>query len=259
MKTRIFLPLLLLAAVPAVAADQPGPVPAATEAQSPRAILQAAIDVAGGDVWLNPRTLYLAGTAVFYAPDSATPRSRATDYRMWREMNPGRTDAHQADGKVRIVARDGERLLFEVGFDGTTTWTEKGVMPKAEADAYWANNFGFGIIRQALHDGFKLERAPDTDVGGHPVQMIRIIDPHGARTLFGIDCDSRYIRYMGFATPRGFHVRTYDDFVLLDNPRWLQAREVSLYYDGVKANTVYWKEVKVNGPVDGDLFRFRGK
>jgi hypothetical protein len=151
--------------------------------------------------------------------------------------------------------RVGERLLFEVGFDGTTTWTEKGVMPKAEADAYWANNFGFGIIRQALNDGFRIERAPDTNVEGHPVRMIRIIDPNGTRTLFGIDRDSHYIRYMGFATPRGFHVRTYDDFVMLDNPRWLQAREVSLYYDGVKANTVYWKTVSVNAPIDGQIFK----
>jgi hypothetical protein len=164
------------------------------------------------------------------------------------------TTAHQADGKVRIIARDGERLLFEVGFDGTTTWTEKGVMPKAEADAYWANNFGFGIIRRAMNDGFRIERAPDTNVEGHPVRMIRIIDPNGARTLFGIDRNSHYIRYMGFATLRGFHVRTYDDFVMLDNPRWLQAREVSLYYDGVKANTVYWKNISVDAPIDGRIF-----
>jgi hypothetical protein len=42
-------------------------------------------------------------------------------------------------------------------------------MPKAEADAYWASNFGFGIIRSALKPGFRLERAPDAEVGGHPV------------------------------------------------------------------------------------------
>jgi len=26
--------------------------------------------------------------------------------------------------------------MFLAGFDGSATWTEKGVMPKAEADAY---------------------------------------------------------------------------------------------------------------------------
>ena len=59
---------------------------------------------------------------------------------------------------------------------------------------------------------------------------------------------------MGFMTPKGWHVRTYDDFVTLKNPRWLQARTVTLYYNGVKANTVYWTKTVVNGPVDDALF-----
>ena len=42
-----------------------------------------------------------------------------------------------ADGKVRITARTGGKLVFEVGYDGTTTWNDKGLVPKAEADAYY--------------------------------------------------------------------------------------------------------------------------
>lgn len=221
--------------------------------ENARAVLERAVEAAGGDAWLNPTTLYLAGHAVFYAPDSATPRSTADDYRMWRAMNPNRTTAHGADGKVRITAKTGDRLMFEVGYDGTTTWTEKGVMPRDQADAYWASNFGFGIIREALGTGFTLDRAPDRDVGGHPVALIRVISPDGATTLFGIDQQSHYIRYMGFVTPRGFHERHYDDFVRLPSG-WVQAREVTLYYNGVKANTVYWRDVKVGEPIDPALF-----
>lgn len=44
-----------------------------------RAILGRAVAAAGGDVRLNPTTLYLAGKAVFNAPDSAEPRSTADD------------------------------------------------------------------------------------------------------------------------------------------------------------------------------------
>lgn len=127
---------------------------------SARAILERAVDAAGGEAWLNPSTLYLAGSAVFYAPDSAEPRSTADDYRMWRAMNPDRTTAHGADGKVRITAKSSGKLMFEVGYDGTTTWTEKGVMPKDQADAYWASNFGFGIIREALGTGFTSNGRP---------------------------------------------------------------------------------------------------
>jgi hypothetical protein len=169
-------------------------------------------------------------------------------------MDPNRTVSHGADGKVRITASSGGKLVFEVGFDGTTTWNDKGVVPKAEADAYWASNFGFGIIRQALRDGFKLERAPDRSVDGHALDMVRVIDPAGQATLFGIDRASHFIRYMGFATPRGWHERIYADFMLLQNPRWLQAREVTLFYNGLRQNTVRWRTAVVGQLIDPGLF-----
>lgn len=241
--------------VVAAALTLASPVQAQTARPEPdaREILQSAVAAAGAEAWLNPSTLYLAGRAVFYAPDSAEPRSTADDYRMWRAMNPNRTTAHGADGKVRITAKSAGKLLFEIGYDGTTTWTEKGVMPKDQADAYWASNFGFGIIREALGEGFRLERAPDRDVNGHTIALIRVISPDGATTLFGIDKLDRMIRYMGFVTPRGFHERYYDDFIRLPSG-WVQAREVTLFYNGVKANTVFWQEVEVGEPIDPSTF-----
>jgi hypothetical protein len=249
---------LLLGTATQLLARQPDAAAAAAEPTA-RQILERAIDVAGGEAWLNPKTLLLEGEATFYAPDSPMPRSIAEDYRMWRAMNPDRTVSHGADGKVRITARSAGRLLFEVGFDGTDTWTERGLMPRAEADAYWASNFGFGIIRSALKEGFRLERAPDGETGGHPLHMIRLIDPKGQQTLFGVDKASHYIRLMGFTTPRGWHVRTYDDFVRLKDPDWLQAREVTLYYNGVKANSVRWHRARVNAPIPDDLFAWPGR
>lgn len=59
---------------------------------------------------------------------------------------------------------------------------------------------------------------------------------------------------MEFATPKGWHLRTYDDFVTLENPRWLQARTVTLYYNGVKQNEVFWTDVEVNASLATDLF-----
>jgi hypothetical protein len=222
-------------------------------------ILRAAVAAAGGDTWLNPRSLILTGDAVFYSPDSAAPRTTATSYRMWRVMNPDRTVAHAADGMVRIAAHDGDRRLFEVGFDGTTTWNERGVVPQAEADAYWASNFGFGIVRQALRDGFTIIRVPDSEVGGHPLFMIRITSPDGGQTLFGIDQRSHFIRLMGFTTPRGYHVRVYDAFYwapgMPEGTRWLQPGEITLYYNGIKQNTLYWRSVEVNPDIPDTLFR----
>lgn len=242
-----FLPFALIVLVAA------GPA-SGQAAPSPRALLEQAIAVAGGEAWLAPRTLVLAGTADFYAPNRAEPVSHADDYRMWRALDPNRTTAHGAEGKVRIVARAGERTLFEVGYDGATTWNDKGIVSKAEADALWAANFGFGIIRQALKDGFRLESAPTRTVDGHALDMIRVIDPAGSPTLFGLDRDSHFIRYMGFATPKGWHERTYDDFIMLQNPRWLQAREVTLFYNGVRANTVHWRTATVGAPIADEIF-----
>ncbi|RJF90581.1 hypothetical protein [Sphingomonas cavernae] len=240
--------MIMLVATPAAAAD---PV------QEGGAILARAAQAAGGSDWINARTLVLEGRAVFYAETGAEPKSRAEDYRMWRVFDPARTAAHGADGKVRILARSKQQTLFTIGYDGETTWSDRGVMPKAEADAYWAANFGFGIIRHAAKPGFKAERVPDDTIGGHPLHMVRLTDPRGAVTLFGIDAKTHAIRTMGFMTPRGWHQRVYDDFVMLEKPRWLQARRVTLYYNGVMANEVFWDKVEVNVPIDPALFSWR--
>jgi len=221
-----------------------------------RTILERAVRTAGGEAWLNPRSLVMRGRAVFYGPDGAAPRSTADDYRMWRVFNPDRTTSHAADGMVRIRARNGERTLFETGFDGATTWNHDGVVPKEQADAYWASAFGFGIIRQAFAPGFTLERVPDSQFAGFPIFKLRLTDPQGGQTLFGIDQTNYAIRTMEFATPKGWHLRTYEDFVELQNPRWLQARKVTLYYNGVKQNEVFWTDVEVNAAIDPALFRY---
>ena len=227
---------------------------AAAAALTGEEILDRAAEAAGGREWLEARTLVLEGTALFYGPAGAEPRSRATDYRMWRVFDPGRSVAHGAEGKVRILACDGARQLFTVGYDGATTWTERGATPKAEADAFWASNFGFGIIRHARKPGFRAERVADDASGGRPLYMVRLTDPSGSATLFGIDQESFAIRMMGFASPRGWHVRTYDDFYRLPGSRWLQARTVTLYYNGVKANEVRWTDARVNGAIDDAVF-----
>ena len=233
----------LLLAVPAVAqaAEMDG-----------RAIIARAFEAAGGEGWAKARALTLVGRAVFFG-NGHEPRAVAEDYRMWREFESARTAAHGEAGKVRIEARNGERLMFLVGSDGTLSFNEKGVIPKAEADAFWANNFGFGVIRSALGPGFKLQRMPDDNVDGHPTYTVKVTDPAGTTTLFGIDKAAHFIRLAGFATPSGWHVRTYDDFVA--RPGWTQARKVTLYYNGVIANQVFWRDWTINAPMAETLFQ----
>lgn len=192
-------------------------LPASAEESSPRAKIEPAIAARGGKVWLTPRTLALSGEATFYDRETGAVRSRAEDYRMWRAFDPDRARAHEVSGKVRIVAKSGERVLFEIGYDGDTTWTERGIMPKARADECWANNFGFGAVRQALGEGFALHHAPSRDILGRETHLVSIVHPQGAKTLFAFDKASGLITYLAFDTPRGFHERLYADFVVLPN------------------------------------------
>lgn len=218
------------------------------------AILLRARDAAGGDEWANARSLMLSGHAVFYGQQGHAPTSSLDDYKMWRVFDPNRQAAHGAEGKVRITIKNQGRLVMDVGYNGAVTWNDKGIVPKEQADAFWASNFGFGIIRHAAKPGFAAQRLPDDAVDGYSAYMVELTDPAGTKSLFGVDKKSFAIRMVGFRTPKGWHVRTYDDFITLQNPRWLQARHVTLYYDGRKANEVFWTSYRVNPQIDSALF-----
>lgn len=240
-----FLALLFLLFSPPLSAQAP---------LSGDEILLRAREAAGGDGWANARTLYLSGKAVFYGSKGAEPTSTQDSYQMWRVFDPDRQAAHGAEGKVRITIKNAGKLFMDVGYDGATTWNEKGVIPKDQADAFWASNFGFGIVRHAGKPGFAAQRLPDDAVGGHPSYIVELTDPAGTKSLFGIDQKSFAIRMVGFRTPKGWHVRTYDDFIQLGNPRWLQARHVTLYYDGRKANEIFWNRFEVNPAIEDAIF-----
>ena len=218
-------------------------------------ILARATDAAGGDQWANAKSLILQGRAEYWGREGPVPKSRSDSYIMYRAFDPARTLAHGADGKIRIIASDKGRVVWTVGFDGKTSWNEKGIIPQAEADIFWSSNMGFGIIRQEGKPGFKAERVADGAQGPHPLYLVRLTDSSGGITLFGIDQKSYAIRTMAFMTPRGWHERHYDNFIRLKNPNWLQARTVTLLYNGIRANTVYWDSVKVNGTIAPEIFK----
>lgn len=247
---RLIALLALFIVAPAIAAHA-----FAADAPDGRTILARATEAHGGERWAGVRTLELIGSAVFWGKSGAAPTSAPDRYVMHRAFDPERQAAHGAEGKLRIAVSDRGRPVFTVGFDGTTTWNDKGVVPKAEADAYWASNFGFGIIRHALKPGFVAVRLADGNVDGHAVYMVRLTDPAGSESLFGIDQTTHAVRMVGFATPRGWHVRSYDDFFRPANaPWWLQAGKVTLTYNGVKQNEIHWRDVRVNVPIDDALF-----
>ncbi len=229
----IFAALFLSAA----AATAP-PAVEVPDSLSATAIIERAYEHAGGDAWVNPTSLLMEGYGLFWRGGEQFVRYEP--YRMWRVYPESKSTAHAADGRVRIEAMKDDKLVFQIAFDGTHTYDQNGRLEDSADSERWSSNFGFGVIRHALDDGYSVSRLPDDYVDGAPAYTVRITDPGGGETLFGIRQRDFAIVSVGFATPRGWHTRVYSNFYRNQEGGWLQPGRVRLYYDGVKANEIHW-------------------
>ncbi|MEL7042186.1 MAG: hypothetical protein AAGL90_11725 [Pseudomonadota bacterium] len=217
-----------------------------------RDIIAMAHKAAGGDAFVRPGSLFLSGRNVFYNDQGGT---RTWDkYAMWREFGDQKSDAHAANGKVRIEAWQGAKLAMLLSFDGEATYDQNGRMEDQSANAMWSNNFGFGAIRNALDEGWRQERKSDRTIDGKPAHMVQLTDPVGGTTLFGFDRSSSEILYVGFDTPRGWHERRYSDYFSKPDISWQQAGRVRLYYDGVLANEAIWTDFEIGQSFPDEAF-----
>ena len=221
---------------------------------SARDIVEAAHAASGGKAWRKPRSLELVGVATFYKDGDASQATRIDDYHMWRVFPDQSAEAHRANGMVRFDAISDNQLVFQISYDGKHSYNQSGRIEDEAANTRWQSNFGFGIIRFALDEGFELTRMADDTVDGHPSFMIQVRDAAGKDTLFGIDRSNFQIRMVGFDTPKGWHHRIYDNFEWHRDPKFLQPTSVRLYYNGVKTNDITWYEYGVNQPIDPSLF-----
>lgn len=214
-------------------------------------IMARAHEAAGGEAWRDPGSLYMEGYGLFWrgGPDFV----RYEPYRMWRVYASDKPDARQASGRVRIEAlRDGE-IVFQLAYDGERSYNQDGPVEAGTDD--WASNFGFGSIRHAFDDGWTTDRLPDDLVDAQPVYTVRLNDPAGGETLFAIRQDDFAIVRVGFDTPRGWHERIYSDFYANTPGGFVQPGRLRLYYNGVKANEVYWTAFTTGETYDDALFR----
>ena len=209
-------------------------------------IVRLAHAAAGGDSWKRPRTLHLTGNAIQH-------------YEMWRVFPAWSQAAHGANGKFRLDARNGDATLFQISYDGQDTWNDKGKVEQAAASREWSENFGFGIIRFALDEGFKVTRMADDQVEGRPAWTVRVTDPGGAQTMFWIDQADHTVRKVGFDTPRGWHERIYSDFYMVKDPAFQQPGRVRLYYGGALVSDIRWTAATVDQPIDDRVFVLDGK
>lgn len=217
-----------------------------------RQIIEMAHQAAGGETFVNPGTLFLSGQNVIYGRDGGG--TVWDNYAMWRVFADEKSDAHAANGKVRIEAWKGDKLTMLLSFDGEATYDKSGRMEDQSANAMWSNNFGFGAIRNALDDGWTQERRSDRTIDGKAAYMVQLTDPEGGKTLFGFDRSTLQILYVGFDTPRGWHERRYSDYFSKPGISWQQAGRVRLFYDGVMSNEAIWTDFQIGADYDDGVF-----
>lgn len=240
----------------AAAASSLAPAAFARDGLTGAEIVRRAHAAAGGATWLRPGSLTLIGRGTFFPGGVEAARLQIPDYRMWRVFPRQSTDAHAANGMVRIEAKRADGSPFiRVAFDGVDTYDADGKVEGAAAGREWSENFGFGIVRYALDPGFTIDRLPDDEIEGRAAHVVRVNDPSGGKTLFGITRDDHQIVWLGFSTPRGWHERRYSRFYRKPGVDFVQPGLVRLYYDGVQQNAIEWTDYRIGEDLPVSFFR----
>jgi hypothetical protein len=229
--------------------------PAGAYELSARQIVERVHAAAGGEAWLAAGTNVMRGHATLCRDGDPARCVTADRYEMYRvyptQLAHG---AHAGSGKFRLDAYAGERRLFQVAFDGERSYDQDGPVPPERASSDEASAFGFSAIRFALQPGFTVERLTDDQVEGRPCHFVRVTDPGGTRTLFGVDRETYAVLSAGWQTPKGFHQRVYSDFYRVGERGFLQPGRVRHYYDGVKSVDIRWTSAEIGQPIPDAMF-----
>ncbi len=237
----------LIAAPALIAAESP-------VAQDAREIVSRAHAAAGGEAWLHAGTNVMRGHATLCRDGRPGACVTADRYVMYRVYPTELAAAHAGSGKFRLDAHAGDRLLFQIAFDGERSWDQNGLVPGPRAQTDEGSGFGFSAVRFALEEGFSVERLVDDQVEGHPCFFVRVTDPSGQTTLFGIDQQDYSIRSAAWQSPRGWHERVYSDFYRVGEAGFLQPGRVRHYYDGVKGVDIRWTSAEIGTPIADEVF-----
>lgn len=241
--------------LPAWTAETPTGAAAATDALTAEQIVERVHAAAGGAAWLAAGTNVMSGHATLCGEGDPTRCVAADRYVMYRvyptDLARG---AHAGSGKFRLDAAQGERLLFQIAYDGQRSYDQNGPLPPELASGEEASAFGFSAIRFALQPGFSVQRLTDDQVEGRPCHVVRVTDPGGTRTLFAVDQQDFTVRKAAWRTPRGWHERVYSDFYRLEGSGFLQPGRVRHYYDGVKSVDIRWTRAEIGGAIPDSTF-----
>ena len=226
----------------------------AAEPLTAREIVERAHAAAGGQAWLRAATNIMRGHATLCRDGRPEACVTADRYEMYRVYPTELRQAHAGSGKFRLDAYSDGRILFQIAFDGERSYDQNGPVSGPRAATDEGTGFGFSAIRFALAEGFRVERLTDDQVAGHPCFFVRVTDPSGQTTVFGIDQADFSIRSAAWQSPRGWHQRLYSDFYRVGTAGFLQPGRVRHFYDGVKGVDIRWTSAEIGTPIADSVF-----
>jgi hypothetical protein len=219
-----------------------------------RQIIEFATERNGGQPWLHAKTNVMRGDATLCRDGRPERCTEADHYVMYRVYPRDLAAAHAGSGKFRLDAHVGDRVLFKTSFDGERHYDQNGPVAAERAATGEGTAFGFSAIRFALEEGFSIERLTDDQVEGHPAYFVRVTDPSGTTTLFGVDKQDGSVRYAGWTIGKSWHNRLYSDFYWVDDPGFRQPGRVRHYFDGVKTVDIRWTSAELNTAIPDEVF-----
>lgn len=226
---------------------------APADALTARAIIEKTHEAAGGAAWRRAVTNVMRGHATLYRNGNIAESVEADEYVMYRVYPLEVPAAHQGTGQFRLDARVKGQVLFQTSFDGERSYDQNGLVPPERAKSDEANAFGYSAIRFALEPGFKLERLANDEVEGLPCYFVKVTDPSGAATLFGIDMKEFLVRQAAWSAPKGWHHRIYTEYYRLKSG-FMQPGRVRLYYNGAKEVDIRWTSAAIGEPILPETF-----
>ncbi len=251
MKAQVAITSLIISILAAAGCYQTTSASTADRDYSAEDIMRQAHEKAGCEFWRRPQSLSLIGHGIFYQDQDTFIHE---SHKMYRVYDTEKSNAHSANGKVRIESYRNGRAIIMLSFDGEHTYDLSGKQDKSDADKRWASNFGYGAIRHALDPGYSLTLIGEDVVQQQKTYTIEVTDPNQGKTNFDITQDGYEIVKVAFDTPRGWHHRIYSNFFSKVKYSWHQAGLVELYYNDKKTNEIIWTDFDVNEDLPDELF-----
>lgn len=237
---------LLQANLQKVDEEKPTAAPAsAADTAKALEVLKKAQEAMGGKAFLEQRTQIAKGTGKITPPGmpQSVPIQSITAYRLLPDKE--RTDIAVPLGTM-IQA-----------YDGTTGWSARGPQVVDQTEQMKEKQaYGLEVLRRIGQPGLTARPLPEGEVNGKPVHVVEVADAAGHATIFSIDKATNLVTKIAFEDSDGQTEAVYSDYRDISGVKVAHTTNIS--QNGQPLLEINYTDVKVNAPVDENLFKKPG-